>query len=126
MPAANAKGLRREKSIFEAPVPVVTLGSGKWPMDDYEPPPFPPPWPSKSMRDKMRDESSNIRPDLPLGPLASRWVDQLFEWYAKFQKQFLFDPKDLAANVRRSESRWARRLPGGDTSVDFEKKNQIF
>ena len=111
MPAANARGLRRNKSIFEPPVPIIPpVGDGKWPMDDYEPPPFPPPWPSKSMRDKMRDESSNIHPELPLGPLASRWVGQLFEWYAKLQKQFLFDPKDLAANVRRSEARWARRL----------------
>ena len=62
------------------------------------------------MRDRMRDESANIHPELPLGPLASKWVGQLFEWYAKLQKQFMFDPSDLAANVRRSEARWARRL----------------
>ena len=34
----------------------------------------------------------------------------MFDWYAKLQKQFLFDPTGLAVNVRRSEARWARRL----------------
>ena len=75
MSTANARALRRDRSIFETPVPVVVLSDhAKWPMDDYEKPVFPPPWPSKSMRDRMRDESANIHPELPLGPLASKWV----------------------------------------------------
>ena len=111
MPDANSKKLRSEKSIFEDPVPLGSpINEGKWLMDDYEPPPFAPPWPSQDLRNKMRDESAEIHPELPLGPLASAWIDDLMAWYQKLQNHFGFNPADLAANVRNSSERWARRL----------------
>ena len=58
----------------------------------------------------MRVESAHIHPEEPLGPLASAWTTELTEWYARLQQHFGFNPSDLAANVRNSADRWAKRL----------------
>ena len=58
----------------------------------------------------MCAESAYSDPEGPLGPLASAWVDRLFEWYRKLQEYFQFDEANLAANVSRNAHKWRRRL----------------
>ena len=101
MPHANNRDLRRDKSIFEDPVPVSRHGQTiPWPMDSFDPSPFPPPWPSPEERAAMCRESASRHAEAPLGPLASRWVDQLVEWYERLQVHFKFNKSDLVMNVR--------------------------
>ena len=111
MPEMRAAQNRRDKSIFDPPVPVCAPHQdAKWPMDSYEQPPFPPPWPSKAVRDQMCAESADSDPEGPLGPLASAWVDDLMHWYERLQTHFGFDASDLAANVRSNAHKWRRRF----------------
>ena len=111
MPDANARGLRRDKSIFEDPIPILKDSPlTQWPMDSFEPSPFPPPWPGPKDRAAMCRESASLHPEAPLGPLASHWVDQLVEWYERLQKHFEFNPANLAMNVRVNAHKWRRRL----------------
>ena len=103
--------LRRDRSMHDTYEHVVpTTCNNKWPMEDDEPPPFKPPWPSQQERAAMQAESANRHPESPLGPLATKWTNELEEWYARLQKHFKFNPHDLAANVRNSAERWAKRL----------------
>ena len=111
MPNANIRRLRRDRSIFEDPVPVLTNNRpSKWPMDSFEPPPFPPPWPTLAERTAMCRESASRHPEAPLGPLASHWIGQLVDWYERLQTHFKFDKTDLALNVRNNAHKWRRRL----------------
>lgn len=109
--AAPTRNLKRDRTLRQTCEHVVQEKcTNKWPMDDYETPPFKPPWPSKDEREAMRLESAHLHPEEPLGPLAARWTDRLEQWYAQLQQHFGFDPSDLAANVRNSADRWAKRL----------------
>ena len=58
----------------------------------------------------MMKESSCIHPELPLGPLARKWVDDLQHWYRRLQAHFGFDPSNLPANLRRNIAKWKKRL----------------
>ena len=70
MPDANTRGLLRDRSIFEDPVPVHKHNQPtQWPMDSFDPSPFPPPWPSSEERAAMCRESASLHPEAPL-PLA--------------------------------------------------------
>ena len=102
---------RKDRSIFDDPVSTAQWSEAKrWPMDSFEPSPFPPPWPSAELRAKMYTESAHSDPEGPLGPLASKWVADLVNWYERLQQHFKFDGSDLAANVRRNVHKWERRL----------------
>ena len=107
----QARETRATKSIYKKPVPITdpTPGS-RWPMDSYEPPPFPPPWPSDEELLLLEAESASLHPEAPLGPRAQQWTNDLCEWFKKLQAYFEFDPSDLASNVRRSAPRWRKRL----------------
>ena len=109
-PDVQRKTLRKDRSIFTAPVEIEEQASERWPMHSCEPPPIPPPWPSKHERLQMQRESSNRDPGAPLGPRAAKWVSDLKQWYERLQAHFGFDPADLAHNVRQSKERWRRRL----------------
>ena len=106
----QTRATRATKSIYKKPVPITdpTPGS-KWPMDSYEPPPFPPPWPSDEELLLLEAESASLHPEAPLGPRAQQWTDDLCEWFKKLQIHFKFDPTDLSSNVRRSAPRWRKR-----------------
>ena len=102
---------RKDRSIFRDPV-TVAQGSepDEWPMDSFDPPPFPPPWPPARLRAEMYKESANSDPEGPLGPLASKWVADLMDWYERLQRHFGFNSADLASNVRNNVHKWERRL----------------
>ena len=101
----------KDRSIFDTPVESIRGNAGNaWPMDSFEPPPFPPPWPSAKIREKMYRESAHSDPEGELGPLASKWVSDLVCWYEKLQRHFEFRPSDLAFNVRVNAHKWKRRL----------------
>ena len=107
----QTRATRATKAIYKKPVPIPDPTPGStWPMDSYEPPPFPPPWPSDDELSLLEAESASRHPEAPLGPLAQQWTDDLCEWFKKLQIHFEFDPSDLASNVRRSAPRWRKRL----------------
>ena len=110
MPDADAKGLKRDKSIFETPVPISAQPQFPWPMDSSEPSPFPPPWPGREERAAMCAESASTDPEGPLGPRATKWVNSLVTWYEKLQAHFGFDESNLAANVHKKADKWEARL----------------
>ena len=58
----------------------------------------------------MMQESSESHPEVPLGPLAQGWVDDLEQWYNRLQGHFQFDPADLPKNLRRNVNKWKYRL----------------
>ena len=110
-PAGSFRETRSTRRAWAAPVPVGQPQQGaSWPMDYDEPPPFPPPWPTKEQREAMKLESADIHPESPLGPLASKWVRDLQQWYSDLQSHFGFDPTDLPANLRANSHKWRRRL----------------
>ena len=110
-PPGSFKELRSDRRAWESPVPIHKPDRHiPWPMDSDEPPPFPPPWPSKQEREAMKNESAGIHPDRPLGPLASKWVRDLQQWYVDLQDHFGFDPSDLPGNLRANQHKWRKRL----------------
>lgn len=58
----------------------------------------------------MYKESARTDPEGPLGPLASKWVADLVNWYERLQSHFGFRKSDLAANVRSNAHKWEARL----------------
>ena len=108
MPDANARNLKKEKSIFAAPIPIHNRPLQQWPMESTEPSPIPPPWPSRQGRAAiMFSESAATDPEQPLGPLTTKWVNSLVSWYEKLQTHFGFDESNLfAANVTSKAHKW--------------------
>ena len=110
IPEVQQRTLKKDRSVFSNPVHIEDHVLEQWPMGSTEKAPIPPPWPTKKERKEMERESSNRDAGTPLGPKASRWVDDLKKWYTSLQQHFEFDATDLASNVRRSVNRWRTRL----------------
>ena len=110
-PEGSFRELKSDRRAWSDPVPILQpVHNATWPMDGDEPPPFPPPWPTKAEREAMRIESAGIHPECPLGPRASKWVQDLERWYSDLQTHFRFDPSNLPANLRANSHKWRKRL----------------